>query len=194
VNEQRRAFSAIPTICATISANRLRVIMKPVLALFWQICLLRSGPEQVPTANWFIGAVIILNLLCSAALSLSLDTTGDVMSIITRLVVTQATNAALLWLVLYLRELSPRFPATVTALFGCDLIITLCFGALVPLVNALGDGGSSFIFLGFLIWSVAVAGFIVHRAMNVTLGIGIFIAVSMMILSVATSEVAVNPI
>ena len=65
------------------------------------------------------------------------------LGIITRLVVTQATNAALLGLILYLRSLSSRFPATVTALFGCDLIITVCFAALVPLVNVLGEGGSS---------------------------------------------------
>ena len=95
---------------------------------------------------------------------------------------------------LYLREMSSRFPTTLTALFGCDLMITLCFGALLPVVSALGAPGSSFIFLGFWIWSVAVAGLIVHRAMNVTMSIGILIAICMMILSVATSEVAVNPV
>jgi hypothetical protein len=160
--------------------------MKVVLQLFWQICLLRQGPEHVPTQNWFIATVVSANILCSLALSLVLDDSSSFISVLTRLVVTQATTAALVWLALFLREQGNRFPATVTALFGCDLIITVCFATLVPVVSIIGEGGSTFIFLGFMIWSVAVAG--------VPLGIGILIAVAMMVLSVATSEVAVNPV
>jgi hypothetical protein len=108
-------------------------------------------------------------------------------------VVTQAANAALVWFALFLREHPNRFPATVTALFGCDLIITVCFSALVPLTSFLGEGGTTFIFLGFMLWSITVAGFIMHRALGVPLGIGILVAVGMMVLSVAASEVAVSP-
>lgn len=168
--------------------------MKVVAQLFWQICLLRQGPEHVPTQSWFITTVVSANIVCSLALSLLLDNNGSSISVLTRLVVSQATTAALVWLALFLKEQGNRFPATITALFGCDLIITICFAALVPLVSIVGEGGSTFIFLGFMIWSVAVAGFIMHRALSVPLGIGILIAVGMMVLSVATSEVAVNPV
>jgi hypothetical protein len=168
--------------------------MKVVVQLFWQICLLRQGPEQVPTQNWFITAVVGANIACSLTLSLLLDASSGFLSVLTRLVVTQATNAALVWLALFLREHGNRFPATVTALFGCDLIITACFATLVPFVSIIGEGGSTFIFLGFMLWSVAVSGFIMHRALSVPLGIGILIAVGMMVLSVATSEVAVSPV
>lgn len=168
--------------------------MKAVIQLFWQMCLLRQSPEHVPTQNWFITTVISANILCSLLLSMALDANASFINVLTRLVVTQATNAALVWLALFLREFSGRFPATITALFGCDLIITVCFGALIPLTSRLGDGGTTFIFLGFMIWSVAVAGFIMHRSLAVPLGVGILVAVGMMVLSVAVSEIAVAPI
>ena len=37
--------------------------MKPILAVFWNICLLRRGPELVPTHPLFVGGVIVLNVL-----------------------------------------------------------------------------------------------------------------------------------
>jgi hypothetical protein len=45
-----------------------------------------------------------------------------------------------------------------------------------------------------MIWSVAVAGFIMHRSLVVPLGVGILVAVGMMVLSVAVSEIAVAPV
>lgn len=167
--------------------------MKAVVQLFWQMCLLRQSPERVPTANWFIVTVVGANIICSLLLSLLLDSSASTINVLTRLVVTQAANAALVWFALYLRDHPNRFPATITAMFGCDLIITVCFSALVPLTVFLGESGTTLIFLGFMIWSVTVAGFIMHRALSVPLGVGILVAVGMMVLSVAASEVAVSP-
>jgi len=167
--------------------------MKAVVQLFWQMCLLRQSPDRVPTQNWFIVTVIGANIICSLALSLVIDSSAGALSVLTRLVVTQAVNAALVWLALFLRNYPARFPATITALFGCDLVITVCFSAMIPLTGFVGEGGTTMIFLGFMIWSVTVAGFIMHRALSVPLGVGILIAVGMMVISVAASEVAVAP-
>ena len=166
--------------------------MKAVLQLFWQMCLLRQSPEYVPTQNWFVATVISANIVCSLLLSLALDASAGVLVVLTRLVVAQATSAALVWLALFLREHPSRFAATITALFGCDLIITVCFGVLVPLTTSFGDGVTTIIFLAFMIWSLSVAGFIMHRALSVPLSVGILVAIGMMVLSVAVSEVAVG--
>jgi hypothetical protein len=166
--------------------------MKAVLQLFWRMCLLRQSPEYVPTQTWFVATVIGANIVCSLLLSLALDAQASVLLVLTRLVVAQATTAALVWLALFLREHGNRFPATVTALFGCDLIITVCFAVLVPLTSSLGDVVSTLTFLGFMVWSLSVAGFILQRSLGVPLGIGILLAIGMMVLSVAVSEVAVG--
>ncbi len=168
--------------------------MKAVLQLFWQMCLLRQSPEYVPTQTWFVATVITANIICSALLSLLLDADGDVIAMVTRLVVAQAASAAIVWLALMLREHAERFPATITALFGCDLLITVCYAVLVPLTSNLGDSAITLVFLAFLVWSLTVAGFIMHRSLNVPLSVGILVAIGMMVLSVAVSQVAVGPV
>lgn len=164
--------------------------MKAVLQLFWRICLLRQSPEIVPTQTWFVATVIAINLLGSMIVTSALDPAADMLTTLTRIVVGQATNAGLVWLALQLREQPQRLVATLTALFGCDLIITACFGLLVPLLSLLGEAGLSFLSLGFLIWSVAVAGFIMSRALALPVAAGAVIAMGMMVFSVAMSQIA----
>lgn len=166
--------------------------MKVVLQMFWRMCLMRQSPEFVPTHNWFVVSVILANLLCSLLVALILDTQTSTLQIMTRLVVAQATNAALLWLALYLREFPDRFSATLTALFGCDLILTAVFGAVAPMVLRFAEQAITVLSLGFLVWSVAVAGFILHRALSVSLSIGIMVALGIMVLSISTSQIAIG--
>lgn len=177
--------------------------MKPIILLFWQICRLKQGPEHVPTATWFVGLVIVANLLCSLLVSgvvnvqfadPDLADAGEpalpLLTTATTIVVSQATIAALTWLALQLRELGERFFATITALFGCDLLITACFGALLPLLNLI-PAARALAFLLMLIWSISVMGFILHRALRVQLSIGVLVAVGISIIGLAMSEVAV---
>ena len=164
--------------------------MKSVLQLFWRMCLLRQSPEYVPTQSWFVAAVIAANLVGSLIVTAALDPTAGGMTTLTRIVVGQATNAGLVWLALQFREQPQRLLATLTALFGCDLIITACFGLLVPLFGIVGETGLSLLSLGFLVWSVAVAGFILSRALTLPFSAGAIIAMGMMVLSVALSQIA----
>ena len=166
--------------------------MKAVLQLFWQMCLLRQSPEYVPTQTWFVAIVIGANLLTSVIVSLSIDQSGNMLEIATRIVVGQATNAGLVWLATYLREVPARFPATLTALFGCDLIITAVFGLLVPVLTRYGERAPGMLSLGFMVCSLAVAGFILARALNIRVGMGVLVALGMTVLTVATSQLAIG--
>jgi hypothetical protein len=177
--------------------------MKPIFLLFWQICRLKQGPEHVPTQTWFVLLVIVANLLCSllasAAVNAEFAIPGDtnvdgqrfsLLTTATSIVVGQTSTAALTWLALQLRELSERFFATITALFGCDLLITACFGILLPLLGFL-PWARALVFLLFLIWSISVMGFILHRALGVQLAVGILVAVGFSIVGLAISEIAI---
>ena len=166
--------------------------MKTVFQLFWQMCLLRQSPEHVPTQSWFVATVVVGNLLTSVIVSLSIDQTGTMLEVVTRIVVGQATNAGLVLLATYLREVPDRFPATLTALFGCDLIITACFGALVPVLTLAGESALGVLSLGFMVWSLSVAGFILARTLSVRVGIGVLLALGITVLTVATSQLAIG--
>jgi hypothetical protein len=166
-------------------------MMKAVLHLFWQICRLKQSPEFVPTQGWFVTVVIVANLLCSLLVSMSAETELTLLMAATSIVVGQTTTAALTWIALNLREVGNRFVATITALFGCDLIITATFALVLP-VTSLVPAISALIFLLFLLWSVSVAGFILHRALKVHLAVGIVVALGISIMSVALSQLAIG--
>lgn len=165
--------------------------MKAVFQMFWQICLFRQSPAYVPTESWFVITVVVANLATSILVAIAIDSTTVPMEAVTRVVVGQATYASLLWLATFLRQFPNRFAGALTALFGCDLLITACFGLLVPVILSLsGEGLLSLISLGFLLWSLAVAGFILAQTLSVALPIGMLIALGMTVLTVSAGFTA----
>lgn len=167
--------------------------MKAVFQLFWRICLLRQSPAYVPTESWFVISVVAANLLTSIIVSIAIDPSVSTVEVSTRVVVGQAAYASFLWLATFLRQHPERFAAAVTALFGCDLLITAAFGVMVPLLaSTLGPQALSLASTGFLLWSLAVAGFIVAEALSVQLLIGILLALGMTVLSVSAGFAAIG--
>ncbi|MCZ6640979.1 MAG: hypothetical protein O7F71_05350 [Gammaproteobacteria bacterium] len=166
--------------------------MKAVFQVFWHICLLRQSPEYVPTRAWFIVTIIAANVFCEMLLSLTINAELDVLRAVTGSVVYLSSTAALVWLALQLRTHVERFTATITALFGCDLIITVSFALLRPLADLLYSGAANTLFPLFLIWTVSVAGFILHRALNTHYILGIGVALGIAIMSVALSQLSIG--
>jgi hypothetical protein len=166
--------------------------MKPILNLFWQICLLRQSPAHVPDHTVFVAAVVIANMVGSVLVSLTADAAMGLLPTITAVLVNQATTAGLILAALSLKNLGERFPTTLTAVFGCDLMITACLAAALPIVGLWGEAGTVLAVLAYLVWSVAVAGFILHRALETPLAVGIGVAMAISLVSVTTSQLAVG--
>jgi len=164
--------------------------MKPIFAVFVNICLLRRGPELVPTHPLFVGSVLIADVLLSFFVGIRYGNAVTPIQVATSTLVTMATLAAATWVALTARGVIGRYPATITALFGCDLLFTLLVAIAVPLAG----GVTSPITMGIAaligIWSIAVNGFILHRAMNVTVFVGIFLAFCMATLAYVLSTAA----
>jgi hypothetical protein len=166
--------------------------MKAIFDLFWQICLLRRSPAYVPTFGWFVALVVVTNVISSTVVALGFNTDYTGLETLTSVIVGQTTTAVLAFLALSMRNVGSRFVTTITAMFGCDLIITACFGMVLPLATALGPMAVSLVFLAFLIWSIAVSGYIMHRALDVQLAIGIGVAMGISLVSAMFSQVAVG--
>jgi hypothetical protein len=168
--------------------------MRSLFLVFANICLLRRGPELVPTQSWFVLTVAVADLLTSFVVSNQLSGTLTPVALATSLIVTMATTAAITWIALYLRGLDVRFPATITAIFGCDLLFTV---VVAVMATAIGGVGSSNIATGLVaavgIWSIAVNGFILHRAIEVNVMLGVVIAFGMAMIGFVLSGAAVGP-
>ena len=166
--------------------------MKSIINLFWGICLLRQSPAAVPGQGPFVAVVVGANLLTSVAVSFVLSDDASFVRTLTGIVVGQAVTASLVWLILASRNFRARFNTAVAAWFGCDILITWCFGIALPPLGLLGSQALTVASLVLLMWSVTVAGFILHRAAEVALPIGIGLALGMSLLSVSVSQIAVG--
>lgn len=168
--------------------------MRSLFIVFANICLLRRGPELVPTLPWFVAAVAILNFLASFVVSNHLGQSLSTAALASSLLVTMATIAAVSWTALYLRGKDARFTATITAMFGCDLILTVLVGitmlAVGGVTTAIGQGVLALVGL----WSIAINGFILHRAMEVSVWIGIVVAFGMALFAFMLSNAAIGPV
>ena len=147
--------------------------MTSVLKLLFGICLLRNGPESVPTQAWFLVALVAANLALALFLLGAVTpelSTGLALNIA---LIGITTTAALTWFALYVRNLEPRFPATLGATLGTQLIIAAAMWVGVNIVGPDNVGAGAIV---FLIWVVVVAGFILHRALGCKLWVGILLA------------------
>lgn len=147
--------------------------MTAVFKLLFGICLLRNGPESVPTQAWFLVALVAANLALAPFLLGAVTpglSTGLALNVA---LIGITTTAALTWFALYVRNLEPRFPATLGAMLGTQLIIAAAMWVGVNIVEPDKVGGAAIV---FLVWVVVVAGFILHRALGCKLWVGILLA------------------
>ena len=147
--------------------------MAAVFKLLFGICLLRSGPESVPTQTWFLGTLVAANLAIAMFLFGAVEPRLSVALGFNVALIGVTTTAGLTWFALYVRHLEPRFPATLGAVLGTQLVIGALMWLAVNLVGTTVLGGSSIV---FLIWAIVVAGFILHRALSCKLWLGILLA------------------
>ncbi len=172
--------------------------MVALVTLFWNICILRIGPESVPGRVWFVLVLLIADMAVAllyhhmlllqdpeAVRLTTLQTLGfGLVNIATMAVITRSAMS--------FRGLDNRFLATLTALIGTDLLISIVIVAASQVSHLVGL--PAFIATSVLfIWGFVVWGFIYHRAFNTTFVIGILIAFGIGMVAYIVGLIAVGP-
>lgn len=172
--------------------------MQPIISLFWNLCLLRSGPEQVPTVGVFVGLVLIVNVLVSTLVALSAPAELSLLQAVSIPVVAATVLAAGTLLMLSLKNLSHRFTATITALLGADIVITTLHLPLLLVAEPSGEPPFSVLEwllilaqLALIFWWVTIAGFIFSRALTVPMPQGVALAVFVILASFMVTNAVV---
>jgi len=159
--------------------------MLPVITFFWRLCTLRAHPGEVPAAAWFMTMIAFANVSVSILLSMQWSPDSEPLRLATSIVSQQAALACLVWISLYLRSMDRRFAATITAIFGCDLLLTGLLGALSPVVLDVAVSVRQTLLFLFFIWSMTIIGHILHQALEVRFLAGVAIAFGMTLFSSA---------
>ena len=164
--------------------------MTAVLKLFWNICLLRGGPESVPTHTWFL-CVLVAAQLSFAVLMLGIVSPALPVALAFNVaLVNLVVTVSIVWFTLYVRRLEARFPATLGAVAGTSLVIDVAFALSYSLTNGVVQQGT---FWACWIWGVVVIGFILHRALSCKLLAGILLSFGVALISIVVGQATLGP-
>ncbi len=181
--------------------------MTAIVSVFWRICIFKGGPDTLPANTTLLALIIVANALTSIVVSSFLQSllpaipdtenmdvaiVSDSLSLLTGVVVTQASTAGLVGLILMLMGHSSRLYQTLTAIFGTDIILTIVSAAAIFLVTLINTIIIQVVFLGTFFWNAAVLGFILHKALEISRGLGIAAAVFILIFTIAITQVTLS--
>jgi hypothetical protein len=164
--------------------------MNSILSLFWNIATFRTGPDAVPANRFLLIGVVVADALISLIAQILLNATTPLKAA-TAVTLNLATLMVLVYMLLSLLNLAPRFVQTVGALIGTDILLTVISVAGLLLAMQVGELLSSIVSVATLFWTLAVFGFIFHKAMNMHIGLGIALAFFSVVLSFAISQAAI---
>ncbi len=144
--------------------------MKPLIALFWQLCLFRRGPQEVPYSPVLLGIFVVAELILGAFIVFTLEPLYAGQQLLGLLVALVAW-LAIVWGLLRFKGLDARYVQTMTACLGTDLLLSL---VIVPLQVYIISGGpevalglpARLVLLGLLLWDIMIKGHIYGMAMR----------------------------
>ena len=148
--------------------------MFEIIRLFFDICLLKKGPQDVPQSRFlFWLSLTLYGVVGFLMLRLSVGWLESLFQLLTGIILLLAFTAG----ILFLMGRKSRFLPVVTAMLGTDMILS--FFAL-PVLGTITTGRmslfSELVYLGLVIWSWLVMGHILRHALSVSLSFGMGLA------------------
>jgi len=165
--------------------------MKALWTLFWQLCQLRRGPEDVP---YSLQLLLLLGLL-----DVALGVGGQLLAQPDRLriavsltLLALSMDAIALWGLLAFKKLQDRWVQALTAIIGIDLLLSLV--ALPLTLISLAVQPSSFMIAIVVVtqmllvgWNIGLRGFVFHRSLNIGMLQGNVLSLALFLLNIAVS-------
>lgn len=153
--------------------------IKPILSLFFEICLFRRNPQDIPASHFLmfasLGALVTLGLAISS-LSLpfedALISTG--INLFVLVIITQ--------LVLILYSKQARFMQTITAMAGAGIVISIFAIPVMVMLeycsrNDINAAPVSILWLLLVVWEVMVMAHIIKHALSCHFFLALIVAV-----------------
>ena len=170
--------------------------MSTLLRLLWDLCRLRIGPQDLPYSVGLARA-LVLSSLSVDLLYAALLGAGE--ALLPRLLLSTLVLLGAPWLLLAWRSRQPRYVQTLSALAGSGLLFKL---AMLPLALAiLGQPVPStpeqlapaqvlvgWLTLALLSWRLVVTGHVLRHALDLRLGLGVLLALSVFALELLLAQ------
>ena len=155
--------------------------MQLILRAFFDVILLRKGPEDIPRSALLlalvIGLAIVVNMLFDVVIETAYETDFSLE------VATELVKIVSYVIVVMVFGLVSRLMQTMTAMIGCNAILGIVSTGVLMLAQPLGNAELDGVLAWLVIfWLILVEGHIISRAVKLHLVTGIAIAVVIFIL------------
>lgn len=178
-------------LCDNFSHQISESLMLPIFSLFWRIAQLKGGPEHLPASNFLLVMITSLNIAVSFIISVSIGT-QPAATVATTILTNLAAQALIICGLLALVGKGARLTQTLTAYFGCDLLLNLVIGCCIALMRILGVDFMTTLALVIFFWSILVFGYILHKAMEIHMAMSVALAFLLTLITVALRQLAVG--
>lgn len=146
---------------------------------FFNLCLLRANPQDLPSSNRLLGVALAAHL--AANLLTGLGETGLenalIAGVMDTLLLVALTHTGLM-----VRDLRQRTRQTLTALAGSGALLAVLAWVVVTAAGTV-TAQAWVVWLPFLFWFLAVYGHILRHAFNTSVGFGLLLATGYVLLS-----------
>ncbi|MBT4163089.1 MAG: hypothetical protein HOC70_08065 [Gammaproteobacteria bacterium] len=144
-----------------------------IVGYFWQMCLLRQGPEALPSSNFVTGIIFAVYLPIALTVSILASPEDTFATSIAGVAIGIFIQALVTFLLLRFKNLPSRFRATWSALLGTNSVMLLILLPIILVtinseVETLRTFANSAMWVCFG-WSLAIVGNIYHRAVNISI-------------------------
>ena len=160
-------------------SDEIKQAFNSILNTFFNICLLRSKPQDLPLSHVLLLISLFLYAVINALLAFT--TTTPVNAILSGVLETFLVAVITLG-ILKFNHHPERWVQTLTALAGTGAILgvlalPLFTSALLLNAGDLLQGLLVILYLSLIIWSLAIMGHILRHALDTTMGVGIVFAI-----------------
>lgn len=167
--------------------------MQKLLKIFWDICRLKAGPQDIPAGNQLLVAAFVAALLID---SFSTSILIPRLNGLETLQIVAIYNMILLiavYLLLRLVGYTARAVQTLTALMASGVFISLVLLPGLLVMNAASEEMKSFAFyiIADMFWRLTVNSHIFRHAFSVNLLLGMILSVSYFIFGIFIGDILI---
>ncbi len=162
--------------------------MLPLLRLFWLLCQLRAGPQDVPASPALLRLVMLASLISGILAHVTMTSLPDG---VLRTAVSLALSLLFWSVTLQALGRQSRQLQTLTAVFGCAALMNLLLFLLLLVLPAPKEGSALAASLVLLLasWSLLINGNILRHALEWSLAAAIALALLLFFLRTSLLQI-----
>jgi hypothetical protein len=145
--------------------------LKPLINAAIEICLLRRGPQDLPSSSYLMWFTSLLYLL--AGLPVALDDRFGLVQTMLQSLFDLGLMLGVLYLALHFKGMLPRFNQAATALMLSGFLMTLLTLPLIAWEQRSQSTESGLLLLTLFFWGIVVLGHIIRHTFELSMNLGI---------------------